>query len=171
MSMAALSAGIGAAGWWSIHPPQILAGGYGFESSRDPGQTVWTSLVHSQTDGAEELFIDGLTPRVQKDTSGAAVEYLICVLDTGVLADEGVGGFMVGGRDRDVDHYCSRTRPAIGSTVHLRADPPEEIIVGITPTQQGRSVIADHRIAYKVGWQRGHTSINVSTNISSPQQP
>jgi hypothetical protein len=170
MSIATLAAAMGATAWWSTHPPQILAGGYGFESSRDPGQTVWTSLIRSQTDGPKEVLIAGLTPRVQKDTSGAGVEYLICVLDTKVLADEGVGGFMFGGRDRDVDHYCTRTRPAIGSTLHLRANPPEEIIVGITPTQQGRSVIADHRIDYTVGWQRGHATINVSTNIMAPQQ-
>jgi hypothetical protein len=171
MLMAAVAVALGAAGWWSAHPPQIVAGGYGFESSRDPGQTFWTSLVHSQSDGAEEVVITGLAPRIRKDTSGAGVEYLICVLDTEVLADEGVGGFMFGGRDRDVDHYCSRTRPAIGSTLHLRADPPEEIIVGITPTRHGRIVIADHRIAYTVGWQRGHATINVSTKVRSPQQP
>lgn len=169
--MAVIAAAIGAAGWWSTHPAQVVLGGYGMDSSRDPGQTFWTSLIHSRTAGVEEMVITGLTPRVQNDSSGAAVEYLICVLDTEVLADERVGGFMFGGRDRDIDHYCSKTRPAIGSTLHLRADPPEEVLVGITPTKQGRSVIADHQITYKVGWQRGHATIRVSTKIRSPRRP
>jgi hypothetical protein len=170
VSLAVVTAAGGAAGWWSTHPSQSFPGGYGMGSSRDPGQTFWTSLVHSRTEGAEEVVITGLVPRVEKDTSGAEVDYLICVLDTEVLADERIGGFMFGGRDRDVDHYCSSTRPAVGSTLHLRADPPEELIVGITPTRPGRSVVADHRIDFRVGWQRGHATIDVSTTIRSPQQ-
>jgi hypothetical protein len=169
-SLALLLAALGAAGWWMTHPDQEFPAGYGMGSSRDPGRTFWTSLVHSQTAGADELVITGLTPRVRNDTTAATVEYLICVLDTDVLEDEGVGGFMFGGRDRDVDHYCSSTRPAVGATLHLRADPPEEVIVGITPAREGRSVIADHQIAYRVGWQRGHDTIHVSTRVASPQR-
>lgn len=169
-SLALLLGSVGGAGWWVTHPDQEFPGGYGLGSSRDPGQTFWTSLVHSQTAGADELVITGLTPRVRKDTAAASVEYLVCVLDADVLQTEGTGGFMFGGRDRDVDHYCSSTRPAIGATLHLRADPPEEVIVGITPAQDGRSVIADHRIDYRVGWQRGHDTIHVSTRVVSPQR-
>ena len=168
-SVALLTVAVGAAGWWGTHPGQTFSSAYGMETTRPPGQTSWTSLVHprNEDEATDGLLVTGLTPRVVKDTAESTVEYVICVLDPDVLEDEGVGGFIFGGSDRDIDHYCTSTRPAIGSTLHLGADPLEELLVGITPSRPGRTVVADHEIAYRDGWQRGHATITVAATVTT----
>lgn len=171
MALVVLGGAAGTLVWWATHPAEVFSGGYGMGSSRDPGKTFWTPLAHSRdADVSADVVITGLSPRVRKDTADASVDYLICVLDTDYLAAEGIGAFIMGGEDADLDRYCTSTRPAVGSTFHLGASPPEEVLVGVTPGREGRSVIADHRVDYRIGWQRGHDTINVSTDLRSPRQ-
>jgi hypothetical protein len=151
--------------WLWRHPSQGFAGGYGLDGQRQVGHTLWTTLVHSGRPGADEVTITGLEPRVRLDGSRAAVEYVICELDPTVLDKEGVGSFGYGGSDRDLKRYCARTRPAVGATFRLRSEPPEELLVGVTPTRPGRTVITGHRISFRVGWQVGSDDIGVTVKL------
>lgn len=156
---------LAATAWFWLHPSQSFPGGYGMKVERKVGQTVWNTLVHTGTPGAEEVTITGLEPEFRRDGAAATVEYLICELDPAVLAEEGVVGFGAGLRSRAVDRYCTSTRPAVGATFRLRSQPPEEVLVGVTPTRPGRTAIARHHMSFDVGWQRGSDEIDVDVVV------
>ena len=156
---------VGAVAWVWRHPDQSFSGSYGMEVRRPVGHTVWTTLVHSGEPGADKISISSLEPHFETDGAEATVEYVICELDPEVLDRDGVGGFGYGLRDRDVERYCTRTRPAVGATFALRSQPPEELLVGVTPTRDGRTVITGHRMTFGVGWQRGTAELDVELRI------
>lgn len=153
---------LGALAWAWRHPDQSFDGGYGMTVRRQVGQPVWTTLVHTGTPGAERVSISSLEPRVATDGTEAVVEYVICELDPRVLDAQGVGGFGYGMHAQDVRRYCLRTRPAEGATLPLRSDPPQEVLLGVTPTRPGRTVISGHRMSFGVGWRRGSAELDVA---------
>ena len=153
----------GATAWLWRHPSQSFDGGYGLRLDGQVGESVWTSLTSPTTPGAEQVSIRGLEPHIVVDEAAVEIEYLICVLDPGVLERD--GAFIMGGDSAHVDHYCASTRPAVGSTLRLRSEPREQLIVGITPTRPGRSVIRGHRLSFGVGWQVGADELEVETRI------
>lgn len=126
---------------------------------------MWTTLVHSNQSGAARVRITSLEPVIEVDGAAVTVEYAICELDQEALAADGVSGFGYGVPARDVDRYCARTRPAENAVLHLRSEPREELIVGLTPTRPGRTVITGHQIEFRVGWQRGSDEIDVNVTI------
>lgn len=133
------------------------------ELDRRVGESVWTSLTSPTTPGARLVTIRGIEPHLAVDDAAVEVEYLVCVLDPEVLARD--GSFIMGGVTADVDRYCTSTRPAVGSTLHLRSQPREQLIVGITPTRPGRSVVLGHRLSFGVGWQLGTDELEVETRV------
>lgn len=156
---------LGAVAWAWRHPDQSFPGGYGMKVQRQVGQPVWTTLVHSGTPGAKPVSITSLEPRFETDGTEAIVKYIICELDPEVLSTDEVGGFGYGLRARDVERYCTRTRPATGASFPLRSQPPQELLVGVTPTRPGRTVILSHRMSFRVGWQRGSEEIDVELQL------
>jgi len=95
------------------------------------------------------------------------VEYVICDLDPVALEEDRVGGFGYGLPTRWVKRYCASTRPAEGADLVLRTDQRQELLVGITGTRPGRTVITGHDVSYRVGWQRGSSEIAVSTRLTA----
>jgi hypothetical protein len=45
--------------------------------------------------------------------------------------------------------------------MRLGTDPGHELLVGVTPTRPGRTVIQSHRIQFREGWQKGSDDIHV----------
>lgn len=127
---------------------------------------MWTTLVHSNQPGATRVRITGLEPVIDVDGAAVQVEYVICELDEEALAADGVSGFGYGVPARDVERYCARTTPAENAVLHLRSEPREELIVGVSPTRPGRTVITGHQISFRVGWQRGTDEIDVNVTIA-----
>lgn len=162
---------VGGTAWVWHHPEQSFEGGWGMEVRRQVDQPVWSTLVHSGRPGAERVSITSLEPQFETDGTEAVVEYVICELDPEVLAADGVGAFGYGLRDRDVERYCKRTRPATGASFPLRSQPPQELLFGVTPTRPGRTVITGHRMAFRVGWQRGSEEIDVELQLVGRPRP
>jgi hypothetical protein len=160
-----LAAGTLAWGW--RHPDVSFEYGYGVAMTRDVGSTVWTTLADSDEPGGSAITFTSLTPRFRQDGARATVRYIICELDPAALDDDGVGGFGYGLPTRYVDRYCRSTRPAAGADLVLGADVRQELLVGITATQPGRTVITGHHVTYRVGWQRGSSDIHVATRLTA----
>jgi hypothetical protein len=157
----------GAAVWTWRHPDVSFEYGYGMTMTRDVGFTVWTTLGDSDRPGDSPITFTDLEPRFRQDGAGVQVEYLICDLDPVALEEHGVGGFGYGGPTRWVERYCASTRPADGGDLVLRTDTRQELLVGITATRPGRTVITGHHVTYRVGWQRGSSEIAVSTRLTA----
>jgi len=49
----------------------------------------------------------------------------------------------------------------------LGTDPGRELLVGVTPTRPGRTVIQSHRIQFKEGWQQGSDDIHVEVVLKA----
>jgi hypothetical protein len=158
----------GVLAWDWRHLDQKFPAGYGIGVRRPVGDTVWTSLIPPDHEGVDRVTITDLEPAVRTDGARVEVEYLLCELDEDYLAAQKVGGFGYGGHDPDVDRYCSSTKPALGATFELRADPPQEVIVGITATRPGRTFITGHKIHFEDGWRVGEDEIGVETRLTAP---
>jgi hypothetical protein len=139
--------------------------GYGMAMTRDVGFTVWTTLVHSEERGGSPITFTGLEPVFKKDGAEVTVEYIVCDLDPAALEEDRVGGFGYGLPTRYVERYCASTRPAEGADLIPGTDVRQELLVGITSTQPGRTVITGHHVSYRAGWQRGSSVIDVTTKL------
>ena len=157
----------GAVVWTWRHPDVSFEYGYGMTMTRDVGFTVWTTLADSDRPGDSPITFTDLEPRFRQDGAAVRVEYLICDLDPVVLEGDRVSGFGYGGPTRWVKRYCASTRPAEGGDLVLRSDTRQELLVGITATRPGRTVITGHHVGYRVGWQRGSSEIAVSTRLTA----
>ena len=51
----------------------------------------------------------------------------------------------------------------VGADLTRSAGVRQELLVGITPTRRGRTVITGHRVTYREGWRRGSSDIHVET--------
>ena len=83
------------------------------------------------------------------------------------LAADGVSSAGYGMLDRHTRHYCTRLVPAEGASMRLGNEPGQELLVGITTTRPGRSVIRGHRIEFSEGWRRGSADIQVSVVVKA----
>lgn len=156
-------------GWKWRHPDVWFEYGYGMSMTRDVGSTVWTTLADSDEPGGSPVTFTHLEPIFKQDGAEAAVEYLICELDPVELKEDRVSGFGYGLPTRYVERYCLSTSPAETGDLILRTDVRQELLVGITSTQPGRTVISGHRVDYRVGWQRGRSDIHVTTQLAARQ--
>lgn len=159
--MALAAVGLGSIAWMSRHAGRSFDSGYGLEVRREVGATVWTSVQHGSSASPGDITIDSIEAEIVDDGAAVDVEYVICELDPATLATDGVAGFTYGGRDKDVRRYCERVEPAEGSTMTLGTDPGSELLVGITPSRPGRTVIERHHIEFGEGWQHGQDEIDV----------
>ena len=160
----ALAAGL--VGWTWTHPDvPTFEYSYGISARRPVGTTLYTVLADTNRPGRSSITITGLEPIMNQDGARVDVEYLICDLDPVVLEKEGVEGFGFGGSSAAVARYCTSTRPAEDADLTLRADVRQALLVGITPTRPGRTVISGHHVTYRVGWQRGSSDIDVEIKL------
>lgn len=156
-----------ATAWLWRHPDRSFDSGYGVGVERAVGDTIWTPLEQGRTAAPGEIVIESIVPRMESDGASVEVEYAICHLDPATLAAEGVGGSPLGGRDRDLGRYCTRVVTAEGASMRLGTDPGRELLVGVTPTRPGRTVIQSHRIEFQEGWQKGSDDIHVAVTLTS----
>jgi hypothetical protein len=157
----ALVLAVAATVWVWRHPDRSFDSSYGVGAGRAVGKTMWTPLEDGRTTVPGEIVIESIEPRMASDGAAVVVEYAICDLDPATLAAEGGGGSPYGGRDRDLRRYCTRVVPAEGASMRLGTDPGHELLVGVTPTRPGRTVIQSHRIQFREGWQKGSDDIHV----------
>lgn len=165
----ALVLAAGTVAWKWRHPDVSFEYGYGMAMTRDVGSAVWTTLADSDEPGGSPVTFTSLEPIFEQDGAEATVEYIICELDPTALEEDRVGGFGYGLATRYVERYCASTRPAEGADLILGTDIRQELLVGITSTQPGRTVIAGHHVSYRVGWQRGSSVIDVTTELTARQ--
>lgn len=153
---------------WVMRPPdRTFEAGYGIEVKRAPGHRIWTVLEHGQSAAPGTIDIDSIEPNVTTDGAAMKVDYAVCHLDPTVLAANGVSGSGYGMSDRHVHRYCTRLVPAEGASMRLGIKPGQELLVGVTTTQPGRSVIRSHRIEFSEGWRQGTAEIHASVDIKT----
>lgn len=157
------------AGWKWRHPDVLFEYGYGVSLTRTVGSTVWTTLADSDEPGGSPITFTHLEPVFKQDGAEVTVEYLICELDPAALEEDRVSGFGYGLPTRYVERYCMSTSPAEGADLILRTGVRQELLVGITSTQPGRTVISGHHVDDRVGWQRGRGDIHVRTQLTARQ--
>ena len=153
--------------WWLRAPDRAFEAGYGIEVKRAVGQRIWTVLEHGQTATPGTIDIADIEPDVTHDGAAVKVDYAICQLDPEALAADGVSSAGYGMLDRHTRHYCTRLVPAEGASMRLGNEPGQELLVGITTTRPGRSVIRGHRIEFSEGWRRGSADIQVSVVVKA----
>lgn len=51
--------------------------------------------------------------------------------------------------------------------MRLGIRPGQELLVGVTTTQAGRSVVQSHRIEFSEGWRQGTADIHASVDIQA----
>jgi hypothetical protein len=157
----------GVLAWERSHPDVAFDYGYGIGMKRAVGSTVWTTLADSESLGSSAITFTELDPVFERDGAAVNVEYLVCALDEEALAEDGVGSFGYGLRDQAVRRSCTATSPARGAQLVAEPGVRRELLVGITATQPGRTVISAHRAAYDAGWRRGSSDILVETDLRS----
>lgn len=153
--------------WTWRHPDRSFDAGYGIEAKRAVGQRVWTPLESGRTAPPGEITIYDIAPRMTDDGAAVVVDYAICDLDPATLAAERVGGFGYGLRDSDLHRYCRRVLPAKGTSLRLGTEPGRDLLVGVTATRPGRTVIRSHHITFGEGWQRGSDDIFVEVLLNA----
>jgi hypothetical protein len=154
-----------ATAWWWRHPSRTFDSGYGIAMKKPVGATSWTPLEPGGKAQPGEIVITSIKPQMSTDGAAAVVKYVICDLDPATLTAEGVSGFGYGAPDKELTRYCTRVVPAEGASMRLGTTPAEELLVGVTPTQPGRTVIRSHRIEFTEGWQRGSANIHAEVVI------
>ena len=166
LSGLAIALVIGAGTWARSHADVPFDAGYGMSMTRPVGFTVWTTLGASDRVGDSPITFTDLRPRFRQDGAAVRVDYVICDLDPVALEKDGVSTFGYGGSTRWVERYCTDTRPAVGADLAKRSDQRQELLVGITATRPGRTVITGHDASYRVGWRHGSSDIAVSTRLT-----
>jgi hypothetical protein len=153
---------------WSLRAPdRTFPAGYGIGVKRAPGQRIWTVLEHGRTATPGTVHIESIEPDVTRDGAAVKVDYAICHLDPDVLAAEGVTSSGYGMLDRYTRRICTLLVPAEGASMRLGTKPGQELLVGITTTRPGRSVIRSHRIEFSEGWRHGTADIHVEVDIKA----
>jgi hypothetical protein len=155
--------------WWRSHPDQPFTGSYGMGTKRHVGHPVWTVLVHWSEVDATGVTIRSIEPEFGVNTSDAKVEYILCELPEPINKDGVYESFGYGMHARRVDRFCISTRPAEGADMKLWADKREELLVGVTPTRPGRTLIKSHRVSFDDGWQRGRDEVGVEIKVVTPE--
>lgn len=153
--------------WAWRHPDRSFDAGYGIGVKRAVGQRVWTTLESGQDATPGEITIRDIVPRITDDGAAVVVEYAICDLDPATLAVDGVSGFGFGLGDGDLDRYCRRVLPARGASLQLGTEPGRDLLVGVTASRAGRTVIRSHHITFSEGWQRGGDDIFVGLVLNA----
>lgn len=158
-------------GWWLRHPAPLDWGGYGIgKDDTEVGDPIWTSLSEraSRPDQRRVLTIDAVEPVILRD-GGVQVDYFVCTLDLSVTDEEGVGGFGYGLSDRWAQRVCADLRPAEGTTMDLVAEPAQQLLVRVTPTGGGRTVITGHDLTFREGWQTGSETVAPEIRLRRPR--
>lgn len=153
--------------WAWRHPDRSFDAGYGIEVKRAVGQRVWTTLESGRTATPGEMTIRDIAPGMTNDGAAVVVDYAICDLDPATLAADRVSGFGYGLRDGDLDRYCRRVLPAEGASLQLGTEPGRDLLVGVTASRPGRTVIRSHHITFDEGWQRGSDNIFVGVVLNA----
>lgn len=156
---------IAATTWFLRAPDRTFEVGYGIELKRGIGDRIWTVLEHGQTAAPGTIEIEGINPNITSDGAAVKVEYAICHLDPAVLAAEGVSSSGYGMHDHHVRRYCTRLAPVEAASMQLGTKPGQELLVGVTPTRPGRSIIRSHLIEFSEGWRQGTAKIHASVDI------
>lgn len=158
---------IAATTWFLRAPDRTFEAGYGIELKRAIGDRIWTVLEHGQTAAPGTIDIEGIEPNVTSDGAAVKVDYAVCHLDPTVLAAERVSSSGYGMRDHHVRRYCTRLVPAEAASMQLGTKPGQELLVGVTPTRPGRSIIRSHLIEFSEGWRQGTAEIHASVDIKA----
>jgi len=158
---------VGSAVWLLRHPDRTFEAGYGMKLERPVGFRILTVLEHGQTASPGTIDIESIEPHVTRDGAAVKVEYAICHLDLESLAADGVSSVGYGMPDRYIRRSCTRLVPAEGAAMRLGSRPGQELLVGVTTTRPGRSVIRRHRIAFREGWRRGTADIRATVVLKA----
>jgi hypothetical protein len=163
-ALAVLAAAVGTAWWWR-HPSKTFEGGITVGMNAAIGERVWNSLDVGPVDEPGSITIRRVRPDIGEDDGRVRVDYAICQLDPEAVKPplEGVG---YGSGDDDMARDCTTLKPAEGATMRLGVEPGDELVVGVTPTALGRTVLRDHRIDFSQGWQRGRDTIDVRLEVT-----
>lgn len=153
--------------WVLRAPDRAFEAGYGIGVKRSIGLRIWTVLEHGATATPGTIDIDSIEPYITRDGAAVKVDYAICHLDPDVLAAEGVAGSGYGMLDRHARRYCTYLVPAEGASMRLGTKPGQELLVGITTTRAGRSIVRSHRIEFSEGWRHGTADIHVEVDIKA----
>lgn len=151
---------------WMMRPStREVRDNYGMAMERPVGTQVWFPLISPDPQGAQEVTITSLSPQLKQDGAAVEVEYLVCEHDEEALARQDVDGVGVGFPRRNLERLCARTWPAVGDTFSWSAEPSQELMVGVTTTRPGRSVIRSHELTFREGWRRGTATIDVELKL------
>lgn len=157
---------VAAGGAWALRPPSHeFQADYGIGVTRPTGTRIWTVLEHGQDQESAVLHIRSIEPNIPQDGAAAHVEYVVCHLDPEVLAADGVNSVGYGMPDKTVHRACRRLEPVEGADFELGAVPGQELLVGVTTTRPGHTVIRSHRIEFTEGWRRGSADIHAEVDI------
>lgn len=171
LAVTVVVAGVGWFGWWLRHPAPLDWGGYGIgPDDIEVGEQVWTSLSERalRPERRRVLTIEDVEPVVTRGDD-VRVDYFVCTLDLGALDDAGVGGFGYGMPERWAERVCTDLRPAAGTTMDLVAEPAQQLLVRVTPTGPGRTVITGHDLTFREGWQTGRERVSPEIRLRSPR--
>lgn len=161
--VAAVAVGLG---WVLSAPTHEFRAGYGMELERSTGTRIWAVLEHSQNQEPGVLSIHNIEPELTRDGAGVKVEYVVCHHDPGAM-QAGTTSVGYGMRDSHVLRVCDRLVPAAGASFELGAVPGQELLVGVTTTRPGRSVVRSHRIEFSQGWRHGSDVIHVEVIVAA----
>jgi hypothetical protein len=152
--------------WQWRHPDRSFDAGYGIELERAVGVRLWTVLEHGQTATPGTIEIRDIEPHVTRDQASLEVEYVICHLDADAI-ESGTTSVGYGMPDEVMSSVCVEVESAEGATMRLGEGAGQELLVGVTATRPGRSVIDTHRIRFGEGWQQGAAAIHVGVNLTA----
>lgn len=166
-TIAALAAVVAATawlGWWLRHPDDLGWGGYGFGTTRAPGEALWASVSDPALRTADRrvITIDEIEPADLRVPPRTRVDYFVCSLDPDELGPR--TSFGTGSGD-DVRRACRELRTARGSTMDLVEDPRQQVLVRIAPTRPGVVRMAGHRVEFREGWQSGVSRVGPELRV------
>lgn len=153
--------------WYWAPPDRTFEAGYGIGVKRGVGVRTWTVIEHGQSAEPGRIYVEDIEPQFDRDGAEVEVEYVICRLDAGTLAADGVSSSGYGMRDGAIERYCTFTTPAEGASFRLGAKANQELLVAVTPTRPGRSVVNSHRLTYSEGWRRGTADIHATIDVTA----
>jgi hypothetical protein len=135
-----------------------------YQDDGSVGEPLYVGISHDRRAADGSVTIHGAEADVARDEAAARVEYFVCTVDP----TSGVGS--IGAVDATmIARECTTLDPVTGGVLDLNADPRQQVVMGVTATRPGTTVVRGTALSYTHGWQRGTQYLDVGLRLTAAE--
>lgn len=158
-------AGLAWAWHWRTHPEVFPGDGNGYGGLLEqPQRTMYFGVTDPYPGKGGSVTLESASPRTVKNTANASFEFYVCTLD---VSGNGYSAFGAGD-PRQFASDCAEPIPVTeGTVLDVGADPPQQLVMGVTVRRPGVVRTLGVDLTYSHGWQHGTQAVGAHLRMRS----